>query len=224
MRSALLFRTAGIAAALTLAACSGGTNANLAAIDNQLLANQTDPALSSALEDPILVDPALSQQANRLAVRPPEAPMQAQYPAPDAQPQGQPAARRAAVVNPPAGAQPGAPGACGGLPFEYGPQWANRLPQAFPPYPGGRLTEAAGRDARDCRIRVVTFRTGDPYRQVLDWYHARAVAAGYSAEHQRRGADHVLGGVNEGTDGAFYLIVTPARHGSEVALVVNNGR
>jgi hypothetical protein len=222
MRHALLARTAAIAGALTLAACSGGAGTNLAAIDNQLIANQTDPALSSALEDPILVDPALSQQSNRLAVRPAESPMQAQYPAPDGQPQVQ----RAAAIDSPGAArvQGSAAGACGGLPFEYGPQWASRLPAAFPPYPGGRLTEAAGRDSGDCRMRVVTFRTADRYRQVLDWYHARAVAAGYSSEHQVRGADHVLGGHNQQTDGAFYLIVTPARDGSEVALIVNNGR
>ena len=217
MRHALLFRTAAVAGALTLAACSGG-GTNLAAIDNQLIANQTDPALSSALEDPILVDPALSQQANRLSVRPPETPMQAQYPAPDAQPQ----VRRAAIVQ---GGQGAPGGACGMAPdsFQYGPEWASRLPGAFPPYPGGRLTEAAGRDDARCRARVITFRTADRYGQVLDWYNARAVAGGYSSEHQVRGADHVLAGYNRQTDGAFYLIVTPGQHGSEVALIVNNG-
>ena len=49
------------------------------------------------------------------------------------------------------------------------------------------------------------------------------IRAGFSAEHQVRGADHVLGGVNQGSDGAFYLIVTPLANGSDVAIIVNNG-
>jgi hypothetical protein len=103
-------------------------------------------------------------------------------------------------------------------------EWANRLPAAFPPYPGGRVTEAAGQDSGECRVRVVTFRTADPYQRVIDWYQQRAVQAGFSAEHQARGSDHVLGGVNQGSNGAYYLIVTPVQGGSEVALIVNNGR
>ena len=35
--------------------------------------------------------------------------------------------------------------------------------------------------------------------------------------------DEILGGTNSGTDGAFYLIVTPTGGGSDVALIVNNG-
>ena len=73
-------------------------------------------------------------------------------------------------------------------------------------------------------MRVVTFRTADAYNRVLDHYRGLAARAGFTAEHQQRGEDHVLGGVNAGTDGAYYLIVTPRPNGSEVALIVNNGR
>jgi hypothetical protein len=103
-------------------------------------------------------------------------------------------------------------------------EWAERLPAAFPPYPGGRVTEAAGQQDGECRVRVVTFRTSDGYQRVLDYYRTRATAAGYSAEHQTRGRDHVLGGVKEGTEGAFYLVVTPVKGGSDVSLIVNGGR
>ena len=44
---------------------------------------------------------------------------------------------------------------------------------------------------------------------MLEYYRSLAARAGYSAEHQVRGGDQVLGGVNDASDGAFYLIVTP---------------
>lgn len=204
---AAFLRTAALAGLLTLAACSGGDGNNLADLDNELLANGADPALTSALEDQILVDPNLVQQAHPNSARPPEAPAQSQYPAGTARSRVQ-----------------GAAGADIAAGMEYGPQWAARLPTEFPPYPGARLTEAAGsnRDAR--RLRVITFRTTDPYERVIAFYRGAVTRAGYDAEQQQRGADYVLGGVNERTDGAYYLIVTPQQNGSDVALIVNNGR
>ncbi len=204
----------------SLAACNRGADDNLAAIDNELIANGADPALTSALEDQIMVDPNLNQQANRNAVRPPETPVQAQYPA-DARPGQSPVrAQRAAAATGAAAAPPSA--ASCGAGFDYGPQWAGRMPAEFPAYPGGRVTEAAGNDHGGCRMRVVTFTTADPHNRVLEYYRSLASRAGYSAEQQARGADQVLGGTRG--ESAFYLIVTPARAGSEVALIVNNGR
>lgn len=231
-RRAMLSATL-LAAALAITACGQSGDANeIDAIDNQLMANDTDPALTSALEDQILVDPALTQQANRHSVRPAEAPVQAQYPV-DAGPR--PQTRPATIAtermqSAHAGdsgqctgdCAAGASSACG-ADFQHGLEWANRLPAAFPPYPGGRLIDAAGNDSGDCRMRVVTFRTGDAPGRVIGWYHDKANAAGFSAEQQTRGGDLVLGGVNRG-DGAYYLIVTPKNDGSEVALIVNQGR
>jgi hypothetical protein len=225
-----LLRTAAAAALLTLAGCGDAAENNLAAVDNALLANGADPALTSALEDQILVDPNLVQQAHPNAVRPPEAPVQAQYPAGSAAEgargaaasagaPGQARVRRAAAATGGASGE----GVCSDH-LEYGPQWADRLPAEFPPYPGGRVTEAAGANTAECRVRIVTFRTGDPHGRVLDYYRGAASRAGFSAEHQMRGADHLLGGVNARSDGAFVVIVTPLQAGSEVALIVNNGR
>ena len=210
---------------LALAACTGGEEA---ASGNQ--ANETDPALTSALEDQIAVDPELAQQSNRNAVRPPETPVQAQYPA------GGPAMPAPQAVRASAGTQAqhaqlstaasgGGGTACpGGAQFDYNPAWAGRLSPTFPVYPGGRVTEVAGSDEGDCRVRVVSFTTADPYQRVLDFYHTQAVRAGYSSEHQLREADHVLAGTREADGGAFYLIVTPLRGGAEVALIANKGR
>src|SRR3954471_16468612 len=108
-RAAITFRTLALAGLLTLAACGSGEQNNLAEMDNSLIGNGADPALTSALEDQILVDPNLVQQSNPNTVRPPETPVQAQYPAAAA-----------------AGEAPRL-SACG-VPFSYGNQWAGRLP------------------------------------------------------------------------------------------------
>lgn len=214
-RTVMTFRLAAFSAVFALAACGQVSVAN-----DGLAINDADPALTAALEDPILTDRDLHQQSNRFNVRPAELPTRAEYPS---------GARvqRASAEGP--GAAPAAP-RCGSGPsgapaeFSYGMEWARRLPAAFPAYPGGRVTEAAGQDSGACRVRVVTFRTADGHQRVLDWYRERALEGGFSAEHQPRGRDHVLGGVHSGSNGAYYLIVTPIAGGSEVALIVNNGR
>ena len=217
--AAILFRSAALAGLLALAACGrGGDENNLAEMDNSLIGNGADPALTSALEDQILVDPNLVQQTHPNSARPPETPVQAQYPAGSAA-GGTGQAREAAAAG--AGAGPPTPSACG-VPFVYGNEWANRLPSEFPPYPGGRVTEAAGSDRGDCRMRVVTFTTADPYNRVLEHYRSLADRAGFSVEQQARGGDQVLGGTRG--EAAYYLIVTPTQAGLDVALIVNNGR
>lgn len=204
--------TAGLA---LLSACSGDAPANnLAQIDNQIATADIDPAVTSAIEDEILVDPALVQQSNPNGVRHPERPLQAPYPVEKAS---------GGTAKSPNDPTRQIAGACGAA-FQYGPEWAERLPAEFPAYPGGRVTEAAGINSGNCRMRVVTFATEHGWQQVLDWYRGTVTRAGFNFEHQVKGADHVLGGVNQRTDGAYYIIVTPEQGGSKVALIVNNGR
>jgi hypothetical protein len=204
-------------ATLALAACANAPATNdLAAIDNELIANAVDPALTGALQDQLSVDPTLAQQANPNSARPPEAPVQAQYPA-DLNPgQDGTQTRTAGGTAPPPSA------AMCGRGFDYGNEWASRMPAEFPPYNGGRITEAAGNDHNGCRMRVVSFTTGDAPQRVIDNYRVLVTRAGYSAEQQQRGDDQVLGGTRG--DSAYYLIVTPQGAGSEVSLIVNNGR
>ena len=226
--AAILFRSAALAGLLALAACGSGEQNNLAEMDNSLIGNGADPALTSALEDQILVDPNLVQQTHPNSARPPETPVQAQYPADggagSAAPGGAGGAGQASQASAGATAGGGAqatPSACG-APFVYGNEWANRLPPEFPSYPGGRVTEAAGSDRGACHMRVVTFTTADPYNRVLEHYRSLADRAGFSVEQQARGGDQVLGGTRG--EAAYYLIVTPTQSGSDVALIVNNGR
>lgn len=190
-----------LAAALTLGACGREPEDDLASLDNELVGNEADPALTSALQDQVLTDPGLAQQSNRNAVRPAERPVQAQYPA---------------------GAGMGAGGCAAGT-FDYAAGWADRLPQPFAVYPGGRVTEAAANNANGCRMRVVTFASGEAPQRLLNWYQARAESAGYSAERQNRDGDLILAGTQSGSEAAYFLIVTPRARGAEVALITNNG-
>ncbi|MDB5698402.1 MAG: hypothetical protein JWN69_1206 [Alphaproteobacteria bacterium] len=200
-----------LAATLSLAACSRHDDEELASLDNQLVGNESDPALTSALQDQILVDPTLSQQSNRNAVRRAQTPVQGQYPLDN---RTAPVMRDGTPV----------PGSGCGAQFDYAMAWANRLPAAFPVFPGGRVTDAAANNGNGCNMRVVTFTTPQPPAMVLDWYDRRLAGAGYSSERQARGGDQILGGTNEPEDGAFYLIVTPRGAGSDVALFTNTGR
>jgi hypothetical protein len=216
-RKPTLLRLAALAAALALAACSGNSDeGNLASLDNQLTGNDSDPALTSALEDQIAVDPELAQQSNRNAVRPPATPTQAPYPNVEGGGGGGAAAARPASLA-------GGTDCTDASKLNYDPSWARRLPPAFPLMPAAKVTEAAGTNDRGCSTRVVTFRTTDNFQRVLDWYHTQAVRNGYSSEHQIRDGDHVLAGTNEQDGGAFFLIVTPGGSGAEVALITNKG-
>ena len=213
----VLLRGFGLAGLLALAGCGNAPAPDdLASIDNELVANTVDPALTSALQDQLSIDPTLAQQANPNSARPPEAPVQAQYPA-DANP-GQDGGQARSAGGP---APPPSAAICG-RGFDYGNDWANRMPAEFPAYPGGRLTEAAGNDHNGCRMRVVSFTTADAPARVIERYRGLVTNAGYSAEARARGGDQVLGGTRG--DSAYYLIVTPQGSGSDVSLIVNNGR
>jgi len=201
-------RLTALAAVLALSACNwfrGDEPANAA--------NDADPEIADALNDQILVDGNLDNQSNRNAARTRPGPTNARYPASDSPGSGGGAGATAAL-----GRNCADPAR-----FHYNLGWARRLAPNFPLYPGGRVTEAAANNSSGCSTRVVTFTTADDWQRILDWYHTKAVRAGYTSEHQLRDGDHVLAGANEKDNGAFYLIVTPKPKGSEVALIANKG-
>ncbi|TPG40303.1 hypothetical protein EAH79_10160 [Sphingomonas koreensis] len=232
---------------LLLGACHSRQDArNLDSLDNQLTsANAADPALAGALNDQIMVDPALTQQANGVAVRPPAKPYSAEVP-PDATAAGggDGGGRLRQAPEPKAGAAcPGCAttkgamtlgalaarqqsprtGACAAN-VHYSAAWAARLGD-LPVYPGANVSEAAGANGNGCALRVVSFTTPQPITRVIDWYYTQATKAGYSADQQSDGSQRVLGGTRARDDGAYVLFVRAhAGGGSDVDLVVNNGR
>lgn len=247
-----------LAALLLLAGCGGGDapandqQAELAALDAELTgANVTgniassagDPALTAALRDQIMVDPALVEQANDDAIRPPTSPATGAVP-PDgiataAQGPGEKdalrpapppsgscpqcaAARRSLTLGALAETQGGRTGACAAN-VAYSAAWANRLPAGVPLYPDARVAEAAGADGQGCRLRIVSFASRAPLQRLLDWYFTKVSAAGYTLGHQADGAEHVLGG--RSASGAAFLAVMRARGdgGTEVDLMADGG-
>jgi hypothetical protein len=228
--------------ALPLAACAkpAATQQDLDSLDRELTegakpVNQHDPALTAALRDQIMVDPAMTQSANTNVVRPPSRPDAGSVPPDDAgaRPDGVRSADLKAT--PPAKADcPECRKANGALTLgelarrqspmtadcarnvSYSATWANRLPAAVPLYPDARVVEAAGNDA--CGLRVVSFASAAPLGRILDWYNARVTRAGYAAEHQADGNRHVLGGTHG--DAAFVLYASPRPGGgTDVDLV-----
>lgn len=228
-------------AGLVLSAC---TPAPEDAAQQAAEANGVDPALASALQDQIMVDPALSQQANGDAVRPPARPASGGVPADDIAANSNPvgteqlmkapaptqadksckncaAGREAVTLGGLAEAQ-GSGGCAANM--KYSAAWAARLPADMPLYPQARVTEAAGSEGGRCTLRAVSFSAPSALQGVVDWYYTRAVKAGYTAEHQVDGEMHILGGTRSRDDGAYVLYLTARPDGgTDVDLIANNG-
>ena len=252
------FRTLGVLLLpLALLACAKREeDRNLDSLDNELVeagsggTNVSDPAMTSALHDQIMVDPALAQQSNADSVRPPAQPYSggvppvsiaqtpggattgtatsetikpAPVPASRDCPECQ-AARDSLTLGALASRQRDkrTSGCAGAL--RYSARWAERLPVDVPLYPGARVVEAAGADTDVCHLRAVTFSTSAKLQIVLDWYYTRVTTSGYSAEHQSDGTEHTLGGTRDRDGGAYVLSLTGRRDGgTDVDLVANNG-
>lgn len=242
-----------LALPLALVACGKhGDERNLDALDNELVesgnanAAASDPALTSALHDQIMVDPALAQQSNADSIRPPAQPYAGGVPpvgiaqgsggggaatsdrlkaAPPPASKDCPncqAARASLTLGALAARQPDKrTSACAGA-MRYSARWADTLPADVPLYPGARVVEAAGADAGACALRAVSFAAGAPLQTVLDWYYTRVTGAGFTAEHQSDGREHTLGGTRERDGGAYVLFLRARRDGgTDVDLVAN---
>lgn len=226
-----------------LAGCSSDAPIPVQRIDD-------DPALSAALSAPLMVDPALDSQSGRDALimvdDPPAAPVPIQ-PAGAAAAD----AARAEAVRLAGRAIPAAPDpqqvrqrrsdlsvagaitavqaarAAGGLArtcaggADYGAIWAARLPPAFPVYPHGAVQEAAGTDRAGCALRAVSFTVPVPPRDVIDFYHMRATAAGYGAVYRLGDGDHLLAGRRGGA--AYALGVRERGDGLTTVVLVTSG-
>jgi len=236
-----MIRALPFAIPLLLAGC-GGANApdnGLDTLDAQLTqANATDPAVTAALQDQIMVDPTLTSQANGDAVRPPDRPYSAAAPAPgiatgsaapDESLQSAPTpgacpsckgGREALTLGELASVQRGGNRQCATR-VGYSAGWANRLPVPFALHPDARVSEAAGTDADGCRLRVVSFTIAQPVGRMVDWYYTRATKGGYSAEHQADGDQHVLGGTRG--NAAYAVFLSPEGQGTSVDLIVDGG-
>jgi len=198
-----------LAPALMLSACGDGDTAD-----------DSDVRENAALGDEIMVDPDLAGQntANSALAVPPTGALPAVALTPEAitaarseaftllggasavkkAPKAQEVSgtlddNAALAVAARAAAAPGGNPACVDQ-AEYTARWAARLPAAFPVYPRGAVQEAAGTDAGQCALRVVNYLSAVPLADIIDFYHTRAVEAGFSAQHVHDGEYNILGG------------------------------
>lgn len=241
-----------------LAACGpkASSDENLDSLDAELTdakagqAPAKDPALMSALQSQIMVDPTLAQQSNGDAIRPPGQPYASPL-APEsiaaANADGAPVAPAGPLMRAPAPADDGQCPKCaaaresvtlGALAarqsdtrtsgcvaqMRYSAGWANRLPRDLPLYPDARVAEAAGSDNGNCAMRAVSFSSGATAQTILDWYFTRATSTGYQAEQEADGDLRVLGGTRTADGGAFVVYVSPRDGGGvDVDMIANNG-
>ena len=229
---------------LALAACSSNSGNDG---DDSASANGVDPALASALQQQIMVDPSLSQQAQGDTVRPPAQPASGGVPADGVAPTGEikdgelmhapaptaadkgckqcAAARESATLGGLAARSPDARTAGCAANLQYAAGWVSRLPADLPLYPQARVSEAAGTEGGQCALRVVSFSSPRPMATMIDWYYTKAVRGGYTAEHQVDGDEHILGGTRDRDGGAYVLFMTARSDGgTDIDLVANNGQ
>ncbi len=220
--------TSSILLALSLSALSacGGDATKTAAdkIDTTLLGkgNNTDPVLAAALEDQIMVDPALSGQSNANAIRPTNEPMQSPTPL-EAGSNGS-ADRQTVTLGQRAAEQAKIDKTnfkgCG-IDVDYSMAWAAKLPEGLTLYPQARVEEAAGSDTQKCKLRAVTFTSKAAPQALIDYYLGTSKRAGYASGTQIDGADHIVAGTR--SDGAaYYIILTPRQGGGTAADIVTN--
>jgi len=238
-RSALL-SVAALALPLSLAACGSkeASDEDLAQLDDNLT---NDPAMNDALEDAILVDPELTDQANRNAIRGANGAADGSVP-PGTGEDGSAAAKAALGGKMLSAPQPrqmtsddegltlgdkaelqqarsNKPACKEKLTYDMG--WANRMPPEFAVYPKANLQEAAGQ----CDLRVISFTTATPIKNIVDYYYTRAKRGGYDAEYLLRGSEHVLGGSKPNEADAYVITLNERSGGGTVVdIVASNGR
>jgi hypothetical protein len=228
----------GLAVSVSLAACSDApTKKDVEKLDAELTGkgSDTDPALTAALEDQIMVDPSLANQANADSIRPADEPLQAPIP-PERVASGgatlkgsgtstASAAKGAVTLGQLAQQQASVSktqfNGCG-LDVDYAMGWSNRLPGDLPLYPRARVVEAAGSDTGNCALRAVTFTSSAAPRAMVDYYVATARKAGYSAEARVEDGTHIVAGTRGSA--AYYVILAQGAGGGTTAdFVANNG-
>ena len=179
--------------ALTLTACGSGPR--------DAAVNEVDPAITDALNDPIMADPRLELQRGGGSVSVPLGAGGGDH----AQTLGQIAAVR---VKDPAYA------GCDAK-IDYAFAWSARLPVDLALPNAAIVSEAAGSDAKSCKLRIVRYVIAKSPADVGLFYRK----AGFAVAEK----DGAFSGLRA-TDGAvFWVAIAPAASGSTVDFMTNRG-
>lgn len=205
-----------------------------------------DPAVTNALNDPIMTDPDLANQNQGGAALTGGGPASAEIP-PERRSREEIDAAKAQAVQLAGGPIAAAPDpvetrgtsrldraitapaiadalALGGkgcaAAMGYSAIWAARLAPPFDVYPRGHVGQAAGVDSATCKLRVVSFVTPVAPADVIAFYAMRARATGHTVRRSSEGGDDLLQGVGAGVS---YAVAARLRDDklSEITLITS---
>jgi hypothetical protein len=178
---------------LLLAACGSGPR--------EAAVNETDPAITDALHDPIMADPRLELQHGGGSVSVPLGVDGGEH----AQTLGQIAAERMKDTAF-AGCSPK---------IDYAFAWSARLPADLALPDAATVSEAAGSNAKSCNLRIVRYAIAKSPADVALFYRK----PGYAIS----GNDGTASGIRAKDGAAFRVSITATDSGSTVDVVTNRG-
>lgn len=100
--------------------------------------------------------------------------------------------------------------------------WAAKLPGNLPIYPRGAVQEAAGVDKDGCAMIVVNYATPVSPQEIMAFYYTMADKAGYGAEYRRADGQYAIGG-RKG-EKAFLVYANKAGEGVTEVNLITSGK
>lgn len=201
-----------------LAGCGSSPSGNANGSD-------VDPAVTSALADPLMTDPQLDRRSNTDVLRPADEPYQAMTPPGSPDPVRSDALPTVVARAKPmmAGDRASAFAACDpAVSYSYG--WADRLSPELVLPAEAQVAEAAGSNTAKCQLRIVAYSAALASNTVLDSYRRAAKAGGYTNSETQKGKATVLTATRNRDGTSFVVTVTATGNSSTVDLVSNRGR
>ena len=184
-------------ALLLLASCGSGTR--------EAAVNETDPAITDAVNDPILADPRLSLQERGAAIGVPTGVAENVAD----QTLGQVATIRVTET---------AFAGCNAK-IDYAFVWSARLPADLLLPEAAKVTEAAGSDAKACKLRLVRYVTARAVDTVGGFYRDLAKKRGYALTE----TGNAISGVRTRDGAAFHVVTSETKGATTVDFVTNRG-
>ena len=166
-----------------------------------IVANETDPAITDALADPIMADPRLALQERGGAIGVPTGIDGGNH----ALTLGQIAAARVRE-KPFAGCNPK---------IDYAFAWMARLPADLPLPASTTVSEAAGSNAKACALRIVRYSVSRPVSEIDAFYRKKGFAIS--------GSEGAISGVRAKDGMAYWVSIAATKSGATVDFVTNRG-
>ncbi|WP_246543782.1 hypothetical protein [Novosphingobium profundi] len=105
--------------------------------------------------------------------------------------------------------------------LDFSNTWAAKLPKELPVYPRGAVQEAAGIDKDGCAMIVVNYATAMSPSDVLSFYYTLADKVGYTAQVARAKGQYAIGGRKGGKAYVVYVNKVGSSAVTEVNLVTS---